>query len=457
MRLTRVFISFVAAAALLSGCGGGSEVSSPSSSTDGDVGSVAVLMTDAPIDDFDRFWLTVTEISLLSDGGHVPIFSGNERLDLLDLNSHADLFSMADNIPAGYYNKIRMRVSAPLLERLDDAGNVVESVVPLMSGSGKLDLKPSSDLVVLPGETLALQIDLDANKSIHLIQQGNGAYRFRPVVFVDVLTDQIIGKLVRVAGVAADADENDFKLCRTGMAIESHDDDDHKRCIEVKGNTGTAYFNADGDALDAVTLVEGSPVTVLGYFRSLAGHKIGLDAQLVELGAAGTFQQYAGVVDGLDLANNGFTLRDSGDKLLTVEFDDVSKFFAMNGKPLTVNDLKLGSAVKVEGVLYAVEGLIKAAAIFIDTVPPSVGQLTGTISSLNDDMRGFGMRDAVLGDVCVRLDADSNIYQLTLVGDSFSSEAVGFAKLQLSQHVEVYGAFNQMGCFVAENILAEAP
>lgn len=481
MRLAKVFISLVAAAALLNGCGGGSGESSPSSSaspsSSGSVGSVAVLMTDAPIDDFDRFWLTVTEISLLSDDGHVSIFSGNERLDLLDLNSHADLFSLADNIPVGHYSKIRMRVSAPLLERLDDTGNVVESVVPLMSGNGKLDLKPSSDLVVLPGETLALQIDLDANKSIHLIQQGNGAYRFRPVVFVDVLTDQIIGKLVRVTGVVADVDEDedDFKLCRTGMAVESDDDhddagsshddddvgsshdDDYKHCIEVRGNTGTAYFNANGDALNEVMLVEGEPMTVLGYFRSLAHHDIGLDAQVIELGAAGTFQQYTGVVDELDLANNTFTMRDSSDNLLSVAFADVSKFFAMSGEPLTANDLRSGSTVKVDGVLYAVERLIKAAAIFIDTVPPSVEQLTGTISSLHDDMRGFDMSDAVLGDVCVRLNADSNIYQLTLVGDSFSSEAVGFARLQLSQHVEVYGAFNQTGCFIAENILAEAP
>ncbi len=255
-----------------------------------------------------------------------------------------------------------------------------------------------------------------------------------------------------------------------GMIVKSHEDahdsgsedeyeheNDHQRCIHVTGNSETAYFDDNGDALDLVTLLEGAPVTVLGYFRSLDSHNMGLDAQVVELGAAGTFQQYAGMVDELDLANNAFTLRGSSDNLLTVAFDDVSKFFAMNGEPLTVSDLQLESKVKVDGVLHATDSLIKAAAIFIAIELPSAEQLTGTISLRHDDMSGFDMSDAELGDVCVRLNSDSNIYQLTLVGDSFTSEAIGFAELQLLQHVEVYGAFNQSGCFMADNILAEAP
>jgi hypothetical protein len=248
MKMIKVLSSLLLGlAALLSGCNGGSEVSS-SSSTGGGVGSVAVLLTDAPIDDFDQFWLTVTEISLLGDDGKMSLFSGSERLNLLDLNSHADLFSLADNIPAGDYHKIRMRVSDPLLVQLDIDGNVLESFVPAMPGNGKLDLNPRSNLHVFPGETLALQIDLDANKSIHLIQQGNGTYRFRPVVFVDVLTDGLSGKLLRVAGFIGDINDDGFELCRTGMAVEDDDnhDGDHNHCIQVSANTDTAFFDADG-------------------------------------------------------------------------------------------------------------------------------------------------------------------------------------------------------------------
>ncbi len=497
MRLTYLWALLFALSTVLLGCGDGTSEDSPASSNTASkgTGSVAVLMTDAPIDDFDHFWLTVTEISLLSDDGKVSIFSGSERLDLLDLNSHSDLFALADNIPAGHYDKIRMRVSKPLLVSLHDDGTVDKSIVPKMSGNGKLDLKPSSDLVVVHGEMLALQIDLDADKSIHLIQQGNGAYRFRPVIFIDVISDKVSGKLVRVAGVIDDVENDHFKLCRTGMRIESHDDsresesthesdhdaeddsehesehheshpneDDHERCVTVNRSDNTTYFNANGEVLDPVTLVEGAPATVLGYFRTRTNHTISLDAQVVEFGPADTFQQYAGVVDELDLANNTFILRDSSDHLFTVSFDDASKFFAMNGELLSVADLELGSSVKVDGVLHSAENMIKAAAIFIDTTAPVSNvthQLSGTISLLYDDMSGFEIVDEsqIITNICVRLGAESNIYLLTtLVDGSFNSEAVGIAALQTSQYVEVYGAFNQpSGCFMADNILAGAP
>ena len=452
MKMIKVFSSLLLGlAALLSGCNSSSEVSS---STGGGVGSVAVLLTDAPIDDFDQFWLTVTEISLLGDDGKVSLFSGSERLNLLDLNSHADLFSLADNIPAGDYHKIRMRVSDPLLVQLDADGNVLESFVPEMPGNGKLDLNPRSSLHVLSGETLALQIDLDANKSIHLIQQGNGAYRFRPVVFVDVLTNGLSGKLVRVAGFIGDIDDDGFELCRTGMAVEDDHDGDHDHCIQVSTDTDTAFFDADGAPIAELVLSEGEPVTVLGYYHNLGDHKIGLDAQVVMLANEGVYQQTLGVVDVLDLDNNTFILRDSGDNLFTVEFDDLSKFFAMTGEPLSVDDLDVGDAVKVEGVLVAADNTIKAAAIFIDI--PSAAQLTGTVSLLHHDLLGFDMTDATLGDVCVRVDDSSHYYLLTLEGGSFNSEEIGYADLQETQHVEAYGEFNLSGCFVAENILAEA-
>ncbi len=487
MRITKIFASLLGLtmAALLAGCNSDSDDSA--SVNDAGVGSVAVILTDAPIDDFDQFLLTVTEISLLGEDGKISIFSGSERLDLLDLDSHADLFSLADNIPSGDYHKIRMRIANPLLLRLDADGNVLESVVPEMSGHGKLDLNPRSDLHVLPGETLALQIDLDANKSIHLIQQGNGAYRFRPVIFVDVLTDDSRGKLLRVAGFVGDINDDGFELCRTGMAVEDndrptatrshrdshrngHDDDenereeeddeyehdDHERCIQVSTDADTAYFNDEGSPLRAVTLTAEEPVTVLGYYRNLGHHPIGLNAEVVELATKGTYQQYPGLVDELDLDNNAFTLRDSDDNLLTVEFGETSKFFAMTGEPLSIDDLNVGDEVKVEGVLIAADDTIKAAAIFIDIDVPDVAQLSGTISLRHDDLLGFDMTDAALGDVCIRVNDSSNYYLLTLMDGSFSSEEVGYADLHETQHVEVYGEFNLSGCYLAENILAEA-
>ncbi len=487
---------------LLSACNSGSGDTTTFTNNNEGVGSVAVLLTDAPIDNFDQFLLTVTKISLLGDDGKVSVFSGSERVDLLDLDSHADLFSMADNIPAGDYHKIRMRISDPLLVRLDDEGNVLESFSPEMSGNGKLDLNPRSNLHVLPGETLALQIDLDANKSIHLIQQ-NGAYRFRPVVFVDVLTDNISGKLMRVSGFVAEIDDGGFELCRTGMAVEDnsdqesnlitaarthkeshqneHDDeneendeniredddhdvdvdenehdDHHDHCIKVSTDTDTVFFDSNGDFISEVVLTEGNPATVLGYYQHLGRRHVGLDAQVVELAGEDVYLQYPGVVDALDLDNNTFTLRNSDNTLFTVEFGDESKFFSMTGEQLSVDDLDIDDAVKVEGLLITADDTIKAAIIFIKVEVPAVSQLSGTVSILHDDLLGFDITDAMLGDICVRVGDNSNYYLLTLEGESFTSEEVSYSDLFETQHVEVYGEFNLSGCFVAENILADA-
>lgn len=344
------FVLTLGLVAFLTGCNSSTEETATlTDDSNIGAGSVAVLLTDAPIDDFDQFFLTVTEISLLGEDGKVTIFSGSEHLNLLDLDSHADLFSLADNIPAGDYHKIRMRVSDPLLVELDDEGNEVQSIAPSMSGNGKLDLNPRQDLRVIPGETLAMQIDLDAEKSIHLIQQGNDTYRFRPVVFIDVLTDELNGKLMRVSGVIEDLEDDGFELCQTGMNVEDnpdednikrthkdhhpnehtddeherdddiedaaeHDEDDyenrdyHERCVQVLTSANTSFFDANGDHLSEITLTEGEPATVLGHFHHIGRHHVGLKAQIVELANEDVYMQYPGTVDALDLENYAFTL-----------------------------------------------------------------------------------------------------------------------------------------------------
>lgn len=446
-------------------------------------GSVAVLLTDAPIDDFDQFFLTVTEISLLGEDAKVTLFSGNERLNLLDLNSHANLFSLADNIPAGDYHKIRMRVSDPLLVKLDGDGNEVESsIIPTMSSNGKLDLNPRHDLRVIPGQTLAMQIDLDVEKSIHLTQQANGAYRFRPVVFVDILTDNTEGKLMRVSGIIGDSDDYNFELCHTGMSTEDtsndsdsdsdsdseHNDDiedstDHyddeyehnDRCVQILTSSDTSFFDSNGNNITEAKLTEGEPATVLGHFRDSDQYEIGLEAQIVELAQKDVYSQYSGIVHVLDLANNTFTLRDENDALLTVNLDEKTKFFSMTGELLNIDELDIDDVVKVEGVLNDATVTINAAVIFIKVEVPDVSQLTGTISLMHDDLLGFDMTDTSLGDVCVNVDENSNYYLLTIDGDSFSSEEVEYSEFSETQHVEIYGEFTLSGCFMAESILAE--
>ena len=64
---------------------------------------------------------------------------------------------------------------------------------------GKIDLKPKGGLDVIPGETIAIRLDIDCDQSIDLHPAGSsGKCIFRPVVFVEIDTPEVIKKCPRV-------------------------------------------------------------------------------------------------------------------------------------------------------------------------------------------------------------------------------------------------------------------
>ena len=447
-KFSSLFLLLILFSLFVSGCN--SDSSEPTESSNDDTGSVAILLTDAPIDNFDRFMLTVSEISLLGDEGAVVLFRGSETLDLLNLQSHADLFSLSDGVPAGNYYKIRMQISDPQLIRLGLNGAIEEIVEPKMGGNGKLDLNPRADIVVVAGETVALQVDLDVGKSIHVVQNGNHAYRFRPVIFVDILTYGVNGKLVRISGSVSDKSDEGFELCSGDD--ETRFNDDH--CVYVYTGEQTVYFDETGGVVNSPSLQEEDTITVLGYYRNREDRHVGLDAEIIEMAAGDVYQSFYGIVDSMDVSNRQLVLRDKQGLLTSIMFYPESKLFSMSGTPMTLDDLYVDANVKIEGVYIEGESLVKAAAIFIESPVEIAESLAGNILRLHEDLSGFDMTDDALGDVCVALDENTDIYLLTIEDGHFSSEEVGISALQAGQHLEVYGSFN-LGCFVAENILLE--
>jgi len=429
-------------------------------------GSVALLLTDAPIDDFDKFMITVSEISLLGDDGSVSLFSGNETIDLLDLNSHSDLFSLTTNIPAGDYYKVRMQVSDPKLLVLDMDGSILEdeTVVPKMGGNGKLDLNPRGEIVITAGQTLALQLDMDAQKSIHLIQNGNGDYRFRPVVFIDVLTDTMLGKLVRLSGYVDDIEENSFELCK--QLVDNNDDDlvsvrddenhENEHCIKISTAPTTSFFNGMGEAVDQSELADNSVVTVLGYYRNMNDDRyVGFDAEVVELAAADVFKTYSGVIESIDTDNQLIEIRDQNDMLKAIQFVSETKVFDMTGKPMLLEELEQDMTIKVEGIYDDFNAQIKAAIIFVEPISALTSQLSGSFVLFHNDMTNFDILDNSIGDTCVSTNENTSVYLLTIENDGFTSEAVGVSELQPGQRLDVYGSFNNSGCFMAGSLLLE--
>ncbi len=262
-RSAMAFCAVVLAALLLGACGGGSNTPAPdgTASVGGKAtGNVAILLTDAPTDAFSEVNLTITRIELLGeDGSGVEVFSGERTIDLLSLRDNSDLFSIAD-VPAGDYEKIRLTVTNVTLVKRDEQGSVIETITPRLPGGGRIDLNPRLNprhpFRVAAGATLVLEIDIDAEKSIHVSREGNGDYLFRPVVFINVVSDTTVSKLIKIRGTVAriDLEDRRFVLCNLDRGlmhdrVEDHQEDHDAEDAEDDNRTlSTRGRHDDNDA-----------------------------------------------------------------------------------------------------------------------------------------------------------------------------------------------------------------
>jgi hypothetical protein len=236
-------------------------------------GSASVFLTDAASDKFDEILVTITGLQLIGNGRPVTIYTGRETVDLKDLENFSDLFVHADRVPAGTYNKIRMKVETV---ELVDEGVVIDVDPP---ANGKIDLLPREPFTVREGINLVIEIDLDAKKSIHLVKTGKrDTYRFRPVIFVTIRETRSPDKLARVHGEIVEIfDNGDFELCstvfmaaRTNSSREGDEEGgigDRHRCMTVELEDATGVFDSNGDPVPADVLVVGDEVTVVGAFH----------------------------------------------------------------------------------------------------------------------------------------------------------------------------------------------
>jgi hypothetical protein len=109
----------------LAACGGGGGSSSatppvsqppPAPTT----GTVAMLLTDAPTDQFCQILATIESIDLLGANGPTNVFTGPETVDILGMRNFSDVFSIADGVPVGTYEKIRLTLSDLALVECND-------------------------------------------------------------------------------------------------------------------------------------------------------------------------------------------------------------------------------------------------------------------------------------------------------------------------------------------------
>jgi len=486
-------------ALFLTACGGGGGSDGGSSTNSGSTagtGSVGLLLTDGPTDDFDEVNITIVKAELLSDSGRVTIFQGNETVNLLDYRNDSRIFSLDPSVPAGTYEKIRLTLSKIELVKCED-GAVIQPVdvdtcvntipdddQPRLTGNKKLDLNPRGDFMVHSGNVLMVEIDIDANKSIHIVETGNGKYQFRPVVFIKIITKDNPGKNVRVHGIIEDLDpaDREFEICSREINLLPGIDDLDKdtACVDVTYNDGTSIFK-DGVSVGPGALRDGDEATVFGHLRlddedsdEVEHHVAGgeddhhdfdgvfIDALVIEIGPDDIDDNLDGValtaVDDRFLFDmsidpgQGFT---EGSEV-TVLIQPDTKIIQQNGRIIPVTYIQPGVPLSVDGELQLSDtnpAVLLAELIVVDTEAGVRDRLSGIIGLIPDKVCGLNLRTNS-GDRSVSANnKDTLVLRVTETDAVGVSDVLLVEDLESGDAVDVYGQDDGLGCFAAEIIV----
>ena len=442
--LATAYLLSVAAVLLIAGCGGSGSGGTTTSSPAGpaETGTVGLIFTDKPTEDFSAIRLNVIKAVLIGDDGQETLFDGEKSIDLLNLTNFNEPIIFGE-VRAGMYTKLRLVIDD--LELVPhDSGN---SIFPSLPANGKIDLLDPSGIPVLPGRNLLIEIDMDANKSIKITGAGNsGKYQFRPVVKASFMDGGLPEKLARVAGVVSeifDDSAGSFLLC---------DIETPTSCLTVNTADGTCLFDNEGLPTSFAGLAVDDQVVVVGSYQH--DLEIELNALIIEIG--GNAEQVKGTVVSTPVDGSFLLLMNDGTEIV-VELQDGTKFFDADGE-IGPGSIVLGVDIEVEGVQPTKANaedpdIVRAALIFVEGEQDE--QLSGTIiEPVDADTRSFGLTPADSSDTCVRVNDDAAVL---LVDVAAAEVTMGeFGDLAAGQFVDLFGVTNLTdSCFEANEVIVE--
>lgn len=152
-------------------------------------GYIIIHLTDAPAD-FNAVNITFSEISAHLDSEWVTIdIEPDSTVNLLDWTNGKSMILGKDEVPAGKYTQIRLKIKA--------AEIVVDNVTfPLDVPSGaKTGLKLGLHFTINPGSIYELVIDFDVNKSIVTTgpKKNPKGYKLKP--HIRIISKAITGSI----------------------------------------------------------------------------------------------------------------------------------------------------------------------------------------------------------------------------------------------------------------------
>jgi hypothetical protein len=182
-------------------------------------------------------------------------------INLLNYRDEDFFLTLKPNVPAGWYDKVRLYIAD-----IQSVGGTCD-LEYIKLPSGKIDLNPREPFEVNKGETVAIRLDIDANKSINLHEAGNsGKCIFRPVVFVDIeplklrcgCPEILSGTILKTIDTSVLPGVGGFILSLPNG----------RGTIEVRLSDSTAIFDDEGLPKTSSILVEGQSVWVRGQMDS---------------------------------------------------------------------------------------------------------------------------------------------------------------------------------------------
>jgi hypothetical protein len=370
MKRSSIFIIFTIAltSLLFTGCGGSSGGGGPENTAG--TGNVALFVSDGPAEDCEEIWLWLEAAYLIpADENKSPvlIFESQDphgkEINLLDLKDQKFLLSVNKQVPAGYYSKIRLIIND--IELVGCDGECSDGNLEIKLPSGRIDLNPRGGFRVVPGESLAISLDMDMGKSIHIKQAGNsGKCIFRPVVFVDIETIRSPDQCPRILSgiidelIVSSEDENEV----IGFKLDLQED---RGILDVYLTDHTLIFTDEGISGDVDDLEVGQRVNVRGRLND----KCNFEASVVVIGGV---EKFKGTV--IDSTRNDFTLRLENDAgTLNVEITDETIILTGCDQPFDKDIIPVGYTARVFGkfVWDGSRNIYRAIVVFVKYELPS--------------------------------------------------------------------------------------
>lgn len=185
---SRCVLAFIfLAAVLVAGCGGGGGSSSSTPPPPGagpGLGSAAVSIQDAPLDNLVKFEITVVNITL--NPGNVSVLPSPKEIELTSLQLQPQLVRLAQNIPAGNYTSVTLQLQDAEIKFCPEPPTAcTPQSVQEVEINQTFVVSRDVNITVTSGQMVGLLIDFDLAASV--TQTSNTITGLNPTFTVSVV------------------------------------------------------------------------------------------------------------------------------------------------------------------------------------------------------------------------------------------------------------------------------